>query len=124
MASTCAATSTGRCSTTSSGCSATHRGSAWSRSTGKRSRATRSPAPAGWARSPAAGHCLPLRQLCDLAQHADVCLRLPIEAQEPVALLLHVRQLRVAESLHWSGLGERLDHLAICRDELVDAAGL
>src|SRR6266571_6204212 len=122
-ASTCAAISTGHCSTTSSGSSATHRGSVWSRSTGKRSRATRSPARGGWAMSPAAGGCLPLRELCDLAQHVWIGLRLAIEGQEPVALLLHVGQLRVAKSLHRTGLGQRLDHLAIRLDELIDAAG-
>ncbi len=52
-ASTCAATSTGRCSTTSSGCSATCPASAWCRSTAPPSGARSSPRPSGWASSPA-----------------------------------------------------------------------
>ena len=58
-ASTCAATSSGACWTTSSGRSATRSGSGWSTSTTPPSAGSPSPAPAGTPASPAATACCP-----------------------------------------------------------------
>src|SRR5438046_950627 len=49
-----------------------------------------------------------LHQIIDLLDHPDIILRLSIVRQQPVDLLLHVRQLCVAKSGERANLGHRL----------------
>src|SRR6266851_7470666 len=59
--------------------------------------------------------CLPLlRGLGDPAQLLGVDLGPALECEQPVALLLDVGELRIAEALDRSWLHERLDHLLVC----------
>src|SRR5260370_1977315 len=120
-ASMCGAISTGRCWTTSSGHSATRRRSAWSRLTGGRLPGIRNRARRGWGRWRGVGLSrieLSLRCLRDRADQGRVDLRLSVESQKAVALLLDVRQLRVAEALDGARRHQRLDHLSIGLEQL------
>src|SRR6266566_1622908 len=65
-----------------------------------------------------------LRGFGDGTQQRGVDLRAPVEGQQAVLLLFDVGQLRVAETLHRSGLHERLHHLSVRLEQLLSAGCL
>src|SRR5258708_3572171 len=112
-ASTCAATSTGRCWTTSSEHSDTHRPSVWPRSTVSRLREAQGQVLRGlglWrARAPSAA----FRSPCDGTHQVRVYFRQPFGRKQPIHLLLHVTELGVAKALDRTCIHQRSHHAAV-----------
>src|SRR3981081_4199466 len=55
---------------------------------------------------------------CDWPQEVGIHLRQAVESQQPVALLLDIRQLRVAEALDRPGREQRFDEGPVSLEQL------